>query len=230
LNGGLLRASRDPGLLFLNKAIPVALYGYKGAVMNRPVVMTVVCSIFPVFFLTAHACAERYINQEYAFSMDLPDGWTPRAPRVREESVYAEVNRSRTASDEVPGISIMVSKFLEKGQGNTEETGYLIGNTEGLLLEWRSRGGTWEVLEKAHVVKVGNLTGVRMFLDYATVPLGDGKTVLKNIKLVFYAFQLSDKTKTVSISFYAHADERGDEELREMEPLIETVAFSSGER
>jgi len=161
-----------------------------------------------------------YTNKKYGFCMFLPRGWIKRQPRViNEPDVYLELNRSRSAVENLPAISVMVSLFQPREE-KTGDLGNLIGNTKGLLLDWKSKGASWQVAEAPHPVMVGNLQGVRMTLDYATLPHGNGGDILKDVRLVFYGFLLKDKSKMVTISLFAHGDKRSADELKEMEPAL----------
>jgi len=166
---------------------------------------------------------EPYINEELGFSMSFPSGWFDRPVRQQEKDVYLEINRSRTAEEEVPGISVMASVFLSEGE-EKDSFGFLEGNTTGLL-EHRSQGTEWSISEKPTGVTIGDLQGIRTVVDYAVIPVGPGQPPLKNIKLVCYTFYLKDKTKMLTISLYAHGDQRFSEELREMEPAVKSLTM-----
>ncbi|MDD5669000.1 MAG: hypothetical protein PHE58_03085, partial [Candidatus Omnitrophica bacterium] len=187
--------------------------------MKKNFVSAVLVSVFLFFSFTAFVNAqtanptnkpsgvqwEDYTNTDFGFKMKLPQGWVSRPPRVIEKDVYLELNRSKTSGDQCPAISVMVSLVLDEGEEKSP-WGFLVGNTKGLIEDWRSKGAEWKIAEEPKVIKIGSSQGAKMSIDYSTLPLNPGEEVLKNIKMTCYSFYLKDKTKMVTISLYTHGD------------------------
>jgi len=164
---------------------------------------------------------ELYYNEEFGFSLRLPVNWMKRVVANPDKDIYLVLNRSRSFTEDIPGVSVTVSLLLKEGDPE-DFIGYLIGNAEGFLRH-KSAGAKFTVIERAQPVKVGSLDGVKMIVDYSSLPLGPDKPPLQNIRMVSYSFYLKDMHNLLTIAFFAHGDVRLESEMEQMKPVLDSL-------